>query len=102
MKRNFYALLILTVIACCLSFTKTEKDTAITKAVLQPVVLDGYYVDGNVTVHVEVSTAGGGHITNVTIIDSNNNDLNVTSKMGSASVSSGIITLSGFSATFKW
>ena len=66
-------------------------------------MVDGYYVDGSVTVHIECTTVGGGRIASVRIVDSNNNDLALDGNHGgSASVTGSTITLTGFTQSFFW
>lgn len=100
MKTNFLTGLIAVVATtCCMSFANNYSASKLKQA-YSPIVVDGYYVDGNVTVHIECTTSG--LIANVRIVDTNNNELTVTDHNGSASVSSGIITLTNFTADFKW
>jgi hypothetical protein len=105
MKTNFLTVLIAAVaITCCMSFASNHS-VAKLKQTSSPIVVDGYYVDGNsnVTVHIECTTVGGGHIASVRIVDVNNNALdNDGMNGGSASVSGNTITLTNFTQYFKW
>jgi hypothetical protein len=67
------------------------------------IIVNGYYVQGNVTVHIECTTSGGGHITSIRIVDASNNDLTLDGNYGgSASVTGSTITLTGFTQSFYW
>jgi hypothetical protein len=85
-----------------MSFESNHSNAKV-KQTSSPIVVDGYYVDGNVTVHIECSTAGGGHITNIRIVDASNNDLDLDGNYGgSASVTGSTITLTSFTQSFYW
>ena len=103
MKANFFTLLIVALATTCfMSFERNQSD-AIVKQTSSLIVVDGYYVDGDITVHIECTTVGGGRIASIRIVDANNDDLALYGKhTGSASVNGDIITLTGFTQSFYW